>query len=78
AKLIVSLRATAKQSQSVAMSHTLRVNASFHSVPLAMTNAQLILPKYLLLATKMVALQHEGNLCPKVPPGRHKGTDTLR
>ncbi|MEM7580465.1 MAG: hypothetical protein AAF316_11565, partial [Cyanobacteria bacterium P01_A01_bin.80] len=46
-KLIVSLRATAKQSQSVAMSHTLRVNASFHSVPLAMTNAQLILPKYL-------------------------------
>ncbi len=42
AKLIVSLRATAKQSQSVAI-------ASFHFVPLAMTNVQLILPKYLLL-----------------------------
>ncbi|MGF1676271.1 MAG: hypothetical protein ACFCUV_21690 [Rivularia sp. (in: cyanobacteria)] len=36
----MSLRATAKQSQSVAV-------ASFHFVPLAMTNAQLILPKYL-------------------------------
>ena len=47
AKLFVSLRATAKQSQSFAMIHTLRVNASFHFVPLAMTNAQLILPKYL-------------------------------
>ncbi|MEM6403166.1 MAG: low temperature requirement protein A, partial [Cyanobacteria bacterium P01_D01_bin.116] len=54
AKLIVSLRATAKQSQSVAMSHTLRVNASFHSVPLAMTNAQLILPKYLLTFLQMM------------------------
>ena len=41
AKLFVSLRATAKQSQSVAV-------ASFHFVPLAMTNAQLILPKYLI------------------------------
>jgi len=37
----VSLRATAKQSQSVAV-------ASFHFVPFAMTNVQLILPKYLL------------------------------
>ncbi|MEO1764910.1 MAG: hypothetical protein AAFR83_23830, partial [Cyanobacteria bacterium J06629_18] len=42
AKLIVSLRATAKQSQSVAI-------ASFHFVPLAMTNIKLILPKYLQL-----------------------------
>ena len=41
AKLFVSLRATAKQSQGVAI-------ASFHSVPLAMTNVQLILPKYLV------------------------------
>ncbi len=40
AKLFVSLRATADLSQSVAV-------ASFHSVQLAMTNAQLILPKYL-------------------------------
>jgi len=41
AKLFGSLRATAKQSQSVAIT-------SFHFVPLVMTNAQLILPKYLL------------------------------
>ncbi len=40
AKLFVSLRATAKQSQHFEI-------ASFHCIPLAMTNAQLILPKYL-------------------------------
>ncbi|BAY87453.1 GCN5-related N-acetyltransferase [Calothrix parasitica NIES-267] len=40
AKLIVSLRATAKQSQHFEI-------ASFHFVSLAMTNTQLILPKYL-------------------------------
>ena len=44
------LRATAKQSQSIAI-------ASFHSVQLAMTNVQLILPKYLELPSPTDSLQ---------------------
>ncbi|MEM6754387.1 MAG: tetratricopeptide repeat protein, partial [Cyanobacteria bacterium P01_C01_bin.38] len=47
AKLFMSLRATAKQSQSFGI-------ASFHSVQLAMTNVKLILPKYSLLVFKRI------------------------
>ena len=57
AKLIVSLRATAKQSQSVAI-------ASLHFVPLAMTNAQLILPKYLVGASRSLVYASEQDACP--------------
>ncbi len=47
AKLFVSLRATAKHSPEGCGSSQILTIASFHFVPLAMTNTQLILPKYL-------------------------------